>query len=476
VGGAIASRMLATPRDLHRMLATTLASTGAAVVVSLIFLSWSYNAGWRTGGMAQASAAAIFPAALLMGVSFSVILRLATIAFAASRADVARLVGRVYALNVAGAIVGALATGFLVIPLLGSRGALLALAALYLAASVLALGREHLFTRSARGSAIAAAIFIVAALNTPDPYLTAIARRHGADYRELWRDEGPQTAVSVQTDGAMRVMFLDGLHQANDSAEMIALHRRIGHLPMVLHPNPTRALVIGLGGGATAGAVSQYPSARVQVVELSDSVVKAAPFFSHVNYDVLTQPTVAVRRDDGRNFLLVNDQRFDVITADIIQPEHAGAGNLYSREYFRLVRNALDHDGLALQWIGHRRTDDYKLIMRTFLDVFPNATLWLDGTLLVGSKRPLRLDPLALSRRRAEPATARALDDVGLVSDEALRSWYTAGPNEMRRYVGAGPLLTDDRPLLEYHRSIRGTDESTVNSAPVRGNVSDIAD
>ena len=126
---------------------------------------------------------------------------------------------------------------------------------------------------------------------------------------------------------------------------------------MVLHPAPDDVLVIGLGGGATAGAVSQYSGSRVQIVELSDSVRRAAPFFSHISYDVLNQPNVRIRVDDGRNFLLLSGERFDVITADIIQPSHAGAGNLYSREYFTLVRRALKDNGLALQWIGHRSTD-----------------------------------------------------------------------------------------------------------------------
>ena len=189
-------------------------------------------------------------------------------------------------------------------------------------------------------------------------------------------------------------------------------------------------------------------------MELSESVRKAATFFAHVNYDVLNQPNVRIRVDDGRNFLTLSGERFDVITADIIQPVHAGAGNLYSREYFALVRTALEHDGLALQWIGHREPSQYALIMRTFLDVFPHATLWFDGNLMVGSVQPLRLRPAAIDSKRASAVTAQALDDIGLTSFGVLRSWYTAGPESMRRFVGHGPLLTDDRPLVEYHRSL----------------------
>ena len=249
---------------------------------------------------------------------------------------------------------------------------------------------------------------------------------------------------------------------------MVGLHRLIGHLPMVLHPSPSRALVIGLGGGATSGAVSQYPGTQVQIVELSESVRRAAPFFAHISYDVLNQPNVSMRIDDGRNFLLLSGQTFDVITADIIQPIHAGAGNVYSREYFTLVRHALRENGLALQWIGHRPQTQYRLIMRTFLDVFPHTTLWFDGNLMVGSTKPLRLSEQLFVAKRSDPRTAAALDEVGLTSFDVLRSWYTAGPDDLRRFVGGGLVLTDDRPLLEYHRSLP-SDEGPLDLSGLRG-------
>jgi spermidine synthase len=246
------------------------------------------------------------------------------------------------------------------------------------------------------------------------------------------------------------VLYLDGLHQANDQPGMVQLHRTIAHLPMVLHPAPKDVLVIGLGGGATSGAIGQHAAARVEVVELSESVVRSAALFAHVNYDVPTQPNVHIRIDDGRNFLQTSGRQFDVITADIIQPGHAGAGHVYSHEYFSLVRAALREDGVALQWIGQRPPVEYKLIMRTFLDVFPEATLWHGGALMVGTKRPLRLRPAAFARHRADPKTRSALEAVQLGDFDALRRLYTAGPGEMKAFVGAGPMLTDDRPLVEY--------------------------
>ena len=476
IGGAIAARLLKRSRDWAVWLATIQTAAAIVCLLSAIALAWTYNAGWRTSGDWQASAVAILPVTILMGLSFPIALHLAAAPTPRDVADlIARRVGRIYSLNVLGAIAGALLSGFLILPILGARRALIAMAALYGASALLLAAVHPRRRRVFMALAVPAAVFVLLAMRVPDPFTAAYERRYGRDMREFWREEGAQTAVSVHASTFRRSLYLDGLHQANDGPEMVQLHRTIGHLPMVLHPAPKDALVIGLGGGATSGAVSQHRGAKVQVVELSDSVRKGAAYFAHVNYDVLNQPNVRIRVDDGRNFLLLSGEHFDVITADIIQPIHAGAGNLYSREYFSLVRQALKPGGLALQWIGHRPTPQYKLIMRTFLEVFPDASLWLDGNLMVGSLEPIRLHAQAFEAQRADPVTAAALDEVGLRSFDDLRSWYTAGPDDMRRFVGPGPVLTDDRPLLEYHRSLpRGPD--TLDLSTLRGDVNRIID
>jgi spermidine synthase len=235
---------------------------------------------------------------------------------------------------------------------------------------------------------------------------------------------------------------------------MLQLHRQIGTLAMALHGDPRDALVIGLGGGATAGAVAQFPDASVDIVELSSSIVGGAQWFRHANGDVLNRPNVALRVDDGRNHLLLTSKRYDVITADIIQPFHAGAGNLYSVEYYRLAARALRENGLMLQWIGNRPKSQYTLIARTFLTAFPHTTVWANGTLLVGTKQPLRLSQAGYGGRLANPAFANALRLVGIADFTDLTGLYTAGPAELGAFIEDGPLLTDDRPLVEYFLSL----------------------
>jgi spermidine synthase len=469
-GGAVAARLLRRDRDLTSWLAGLLYATGLAVVGSAALLSWSYAAGGRTSAPFAASAAAIFPATVLMGVAFPIALR-AGVGAADVRdpAATARRVGRLCALNLGAAVAGAVLGGFVLLPRLGTRGSLIGAAALYVAAATL-IG----LVQGRRGALLAAAgvgAFAVVAGQVPDPFAAALGRRHGAEMRELWRHDGVQAAVSVSASPQQRVLLLDGIHQADDSPELVRLHRAIGHLALLLHPAPRDVLVVGLGGGATAGAVSRHPGVHVQVVELSEGVRLAAPYFAHVSHDVLRQPGVELRVDDGRSFLALSGERFDVVTADIIRPQHAGAGLLYSREYFTLVRRALREDGIALQWIGHRSPTQYRLLMRTFLDVFPEATLWHDGELMAGSLRPLRLSRSNFEARRAHAETRAALDEVGLTSFESLLGWYTGGPREMKVFVGEGPVLTDDRPLLEYFRSLPRR-QPAADLTSLRGDVS----
>ena len=196
----------------------------------------------------------------------------------------ARRVGRLYALNVAGAIAGALLGGFVLLPLLGSRRALIATAALY-GASACPAGDSRLH----RGRAVLVATALAVRccsrcspcacpIRLPRPSIGAT----GATCASSGAKRACRPSVSVHASQFRRSLYLDGLHQANDTPDMVRLHRIIGHLPMVLHPAPADALVVGLGGGATAGAVSQYPGvARADRRALGRRAPRGAVFLAH---------------------------------------------------------------------------------------------------------------------------------------------------------------------------------------------------
>lgn len=439
---------------------------GVASAASLATLAWSYDVrAWANplvgslradsdmALMLVTSVLAILPATLLMGIAFPIGLRLYA---GDSEPTAGERVGLFYSLNVFGAILGSVSAGFVLLPRLGSQKSLFVVSALSLAAGLLLLAALPRGRRALPGAAgaLAVLLFAWAVRSTPDPFSVELGYRYPGE-RLLWHEEGVQTTVTVHErwDGT-RLLYLDGIPQADDRPGMILLHRLIGLLPLALHPDPKDALVVGLGGGATPGAVSRHEGVRVDVVELSEAVVRSSEWFRHLNDDVLRRPNVTLRIDDGRNYMLLSSKRYDVITADIIHPFHAGSGNLYSVDYFRLARSSLRDGGLMLQWVGPFPESQYRLVVGAFAAAFPEATLWAQGSLMVGSVGPLRLDPAAFERKLENPSTRQALEAVGLGRFESLVDLYWGGPEEIRRYLGSGPVLTDDQPMVEYFLSL----------------------
>jgi spermidine synthase len=409
---------------------------------------------------------AIFPTALLMGVSFPIGLRVWS--GGAGVEAVATRTGQFYAMNVGGATLGSLLAGFILLPAIGSRATLTVVAAATFLSGValVAVWRSRQATK-AIALAAGTAAFGAALLASPDPFAEFVAQRYPGAHI-VAREEGVEATVVVHDAHGERSLTVNGNHQASTDAATTYVHRRIGHLPMAIHPHPASALVIGLGGGATAGAVAIH-GADVDVVELAGSVVRGAAYFTAINYDVLSRPNAHLRVDDGRNFMLLTQRRYDVVTADVIHPIYAGSGNLYSKEYFELMRQVLNPGGIAMQWTTG--TDaEYKIIARTFLSVFPETTVWADGSLLVGSVEPLRLRREDFDRKLQHPGSAQGLRDLNVESFDRLLAAYVAGPRELRAFVGDGPVLTDDRPLVEYFLSLPR--DRDVDTSSLKGDVS----
>lgn len=468
VGSYAAAPLIRAGRASLGLLAAIELALGVATLLSLAVLTRSRDVALLVGlGADRASSGtlglpdlaflaatfgALLPAAFLFGMAFPIGLHLWMGPAGATRTG--ERLGVFYGANVMGAIAGSLAAGFVLLPFLGSQASLVVAAAVSAGSGLLLLAVLRSWRKAALLGLVGAAAFAISLAVLPDPFAGAMERRYAGE-QLLWREEGVQSTVSVHLDNdGARVLYLDGLHQADDRPEQVALHRMIGHLPMALHPGPKRVLVVGLGGGVTAGAVARHPGATVDVVELSPGVVGAAAWFRSVNDGVLDRANVRMRIDDARNHLLLRPEPYDVITADIIQPHHAGAGNVYSAEYFRLVRNSLADDGIALQWLGPFPETRQKLIARTFQSVFPETTFWAEGSLMIGSKHPLQLDSAAFARRLTDGELRAALADVGIRDFAPLLALYWSGPDELRAYTGGGPILTDDRPMVEYFLSL----------------------
>lgn len=412
------------------------------------------------GWMVAAPLIAILPPMLLLGASFPIAARIVV----SGAANAGRDLGMLYAGNTGGAILGAWAAGFFLIPALGSQSSIELLAGVNAVLAVglaLASGRGRTITASAAAAVVLGSLVLVATL-APNMYGRVVAGRFPG-HTAVWVGEGQETSVAVvrSRDTGYIDMYLNGQGQAGDEPGMVWFHRLLGHLPMALHPAPQDVLIVGLGGGATAGALAQHAPRRMDIVELSDTVVEGARYFSHVNGDVLRRPNVRLTIDDGRNHLLLSNNKYDIVTADVIHPRNAGSAVLYSYEYYRLVRGALKPGGIMAQWLEDRGDNpdnevQRKLMARTFLAAFPHVTLWVFGALMLGSEEPIDTSLAAMESRWEQRDLGRLLAGSGFDSPEALRSLQVLSDAELRAWAGEGPIMTDDHPYVEYFLSLPG--------------------
>jgi spermidine synthase len=361
----------------------------------------------------------------------------------------ARPLGDLAAANTLGGIGGALAAGFIAMPGLGVRATLLLAAVCYVVLADLASP-----TDVRRRWVIYAALLIIVIAN---PMHAPLVHLRGG--RETLRAtaEGPSGIVSVvESDGDVQLR-LDNYYVLGGSAAA-AGERRLGLIPLLLHPAPRRVAFLGLATGITASAAAALALPRTTVVEVVPEVVAVArDQFTPWNQGVLERPDVDVVVDDGRRYLAATRERFDVLVSDLFVPWHQGAGNLYSQEMYASAARRLAPGGLFCQWLPlyQLTRDEFDMIARTFSSVFPQVTLWRADFYpnrrvvgLVGRLTPSRIDLDAGRERMAElPAWSR---DALIDSPRGLAMLYAGDLGAAADLFAAAPLNRDDRPQLEF--------------------------
>jgi spermidine synthase len=281
----------------------------------------------------------------------------------------------------------------------------------------------------------------------------------------LFFHEGATDTVAVVTkdygfhDPGAKSLITNGVAMSATVKPVWRYMSAEGHLPVLMAAEPRRALAIGVGTGITLAAVVSHPEVeRIDAVELSEGVLRALRSFDDENGRADLDPRVRIVRDDGRRFLERTRERFDVVTVEPPPPIVAGSSNLYSLDFYRLVRRALRPGGVTAQWLPlHAQSlASARMTARTFLAAFPHVQLWLPSVrdaVLLGSDRPLALDVARLDAAYATPATEANLRDAYLETPEALLGAYLLDRDGIERWAGPGAILTDERPLMEFFRS-----------------------
>lgn len=411
-------------------------------------------------------AALIGPTALGLGIAFPLALQLA----GGDDRTVARGIGRIYALNTICAVAGSLATGFVSIPLFGLQ-ATLGIATGIIAISSIVLAIFGTWTTRARQMIAVAGFGVLVWLPLQPAWdrelLASGVYKYAAPAAGLpdvesalkagtlvYYADGAAATVSVKRLTGTLSLSVDGKVDASTGGDMLT-QKTLAHLPLLLHANPRRICIIGLGSGVTLASALLHSVTTVDVVEISPEVVEASRLFADANHHALEDPRTHLILGDGRTHLTLSNQQYDVIISEPSNPWMAGVAALFTREFLTAVRARLAPGGILCQWAHTYNISDADLrsIVATFASVFPKGTMWLMGDgdlLLIGSNGAddLRLENIAAHWNR--PNVAADLRAASADEPFALLSSYVAGPAELERYASGAALQSDDAMALEF--------------------------
>ena len=421
-----------------------------------------------------------------LGMAFCSLCDLATSPLSGqSREAVISPLGRLYAWHNWGALIGAVLTTFGFLTLLGLTHTWILLSACLVSTLAVLVWRIPLSSgrdKPGRHQAMApglwgkglAFLFLLGILAwlASDADLTFRHAAAGDSQRVLYHREDALGVTEVYEDNATlaRKLLTSRLRQEGGSApKEIRVQRIQGYLPLFLHRDPRRVLVVGLGTGITLSPTLREEVEEVTVIEISRGVIEAAKgFFAEANARVLEHPKVRVVEQDGRNFIRLTRNTYDLIVQELFFPYQTGVGSLYTREHYRQCRAKLAPGGLMAQWItiNQLSTDDLRTLVRTFHSVFPVTSLWLNGgyLLILGGLDPLHV-PLQRFLERYEIHDPLG-GMPGIDSDPYnLLGLFVSHGQALREWTRDAPLNTDDNRFIEYSTPLAFNALNTVTLA-----------
>lgn len=480
-GSAVASRagIISRERNLS-LFAGSMIGIGVMALLSLVGMALNQpivgmfsavldGSGWIAGSfpggepMVSAilfSLIIVTPCTLLMGACFP----LAIGAGPSGKERVAGLVGRYYAVNIIGSVIGSLAAGYFLIPMIGVQKSILAISMTAMFGGLILIFMK---APKLRLAAIMAVLIFTAPLAafivySPDIAYKLSSQKLDAGSEVLFYEEGPSATVLVSAQNTdlsiarkpVKRLWINGDPIAGAFREALQLERLQAHIPLLLHSDPQNALVICFGTGSTAGAALAHGLREVTALDISREVFHAAPFFKAGNFDVTNSANIRMVEEDGRNFLLNTRRKFDFITSEPPPPSNTGIVSLYTKEFYQLWRKRLAKGGMVSQWIPihHMSLEDIKSLVAAFVDVFPNSAMWYTkwDVIMIGSAREMALDFQSITEKMNSPAVKASLAEIGVYNASHLLSNYMVGPEGLKRFVGGAVPVTDDLPTVEF--------------------------
>ena len=412
------------------------------------------------------------PVCLLSGVLFTLL----GAALGARGLSAPRAAGLLTLANTVGAALGSLVAAFALLPSLGVERSLLILSLVYVGVAALAPAAPsplRAMRWALAGVAAAFALFPYGAMER-DHLPRAAARYLGDDARIVATREG--TVETIQYAERRRFgepyayrLITNGYSMSSSNYRGRRYMKLYVYWPVAVHPDVRSALLISYGVGSTAKALTDTSSLEhLDVVDISREILEMNEIvYPDPTEHPLRDPRVSVHVEDGRFFLRSTDRRYDLITGEPPPPKIAGVVNLYTREYFELIRARLAEGGIATYWLPIHSLDpgDARAITAAFCEAFSDCSLWNGNGhnwMLVGTRDARGAVPLErFTRQWRDPVVAEEMKALGFEAPEQLGALFLADGPALAEFVDGAPPLDDEHPKrLSSHLDAEGRPEA----------------
>lgn len=429
----------------------------------------------------------VFPPTFLMGFAFPYAVR--SLMQLSPSSEIGARVGRLYATNTIGAILGSFLTGFFLLPTLGIAYTIWVMGAIQACVGMFLIQKDLSSPQAKRlvWSVLGVAALVVTFTRIPRP--TVFQPLEPLE-KLLFYKEGPLATVAV-TENSLRyrTIFVDNVGVAGTEPMLLTDQKSLAHVPMLLLDSPKSALTVGFGSGGASYSYTLHPELqRIDCVEITETVVEAAPTLTDSNHDVVMYAPEYRRRtgqepkgfplwndggksgwwkldsryriilDDVRSYLHFTDAHYDIIATDCTDLRYKSNANLYDLEYFTLCRQRITDNGMVVVWMPLAGLSDeaFRVALRTFYRVFPNMEVFYMNNepthyiLLIGTKDPLRINVKRMREKLSNPAVQQDLAELYLDSVEKILSCFVCGREALSSFLRGEILNTEDFPYLEF--------------------------
>lgn len=396
----------------------------------------------------------LFPLAFAIGLTYPLAVRV----LARSVDDAAPASARVYSWNTVGAIVGAVAGGFLIVPALRYEGAvqLAVIASCVLAVACFALFKPgKWFGVAVTASALALSVLFIP--KQPEALLRYSPLRVSGTGELLYYDVGRSTAVVTLRLADQMAVRTNGLPEAavdlRGTPPQLYAEAWMAPMAVLARPQLQDMLVIGFGGGRVLEAVP--PSVqRIDAIELEDKVIAANRLMTERGlrdpaYDPLRDARVNLILNDARGALLLSTKKYDAIVSQPSHPWTAGASHLYTREFMQQARGHLNPGGVFVQWMNVDFLDEPLLrsLLATLHAVYPHVRVYRPAPptlLFLASDAPIEPERNIAATRAAFAAAPDHYARLGLNVVEDLIVSLVLDDRGSKVFSANAAVITDD--------------------------------